>query len=152
MIESNHLWFSETTAAEPNEQPAAHDLKHGDVMTAEEIVWSIIKDNLPSGYTKSDFQKYAEKYTFVPVVIDGAVVGAYANHENEVHAAVLPEYSGRWFSKRVLRWVNDLQKKYGELTTKVELWNSRGLEFVSRLGFKPVNESNGLIYFVRHAS
>lgn len=118
-------------------------------MNAREIVYQIIKDKLPACFSKADFFQHFKKYTFVPVVVDGEIVGAYANDGPEIHAAVLPEVHGRWFSKRVFRWVNELQSKYGTLTTKVERDNVRGHDFVRRVGFLPVRETSSLIFYER---
>lgn len=130
------------------EQPAAHDNGVAD-MYACEIVYQIIKDSLPASFSKADFIQHFKKYTFVPVVLDGEIVGAYANNGPEIHAAVLPKAHGKWFSKRVLRWVNDLQSKYGTLITKVERENVRGHEFVKRVGFRVVKETPSLTFYER---
>lgn len=130
------------------EQPAARYDGVAD-MKAREIVYQIIKGKLPAGFSKADFFQHFQKYTFVPVVVDGEIVGAYANDGPEIHAAVLPSVHGRWFSKRVLRWVNELQTKYGTLTTKVERENVRGHEFVRRVGFFPVLETPSLTFYER---
>lgn len=136
------------TTLSQKEQPAARYDGVAD-MNAREIVYQIIKDRLPACFSKADFIRHFKKYTFVPVIVDGEIVGAYANYGSEIHAAVLPSAQGKWFSKRVLRWVNDLQTKYGTLTTKVERENVRGHEFVKRVGFSEVDETPSLIFYER---
>lgn len=130
------------------EQPAARNDGVAD-MNAREIVYQIIKDRLPAGFSRADFFQHFQKYTFVPVVVDGEIVGAYANYGAELHAAVLPKVQGKWCSKRFIRWVNELQSKYGTLTTKVERENVRGHEFVKRVGFYIVRETPSLTFYER---
>ena len=147
MVESskNHVTMRE---AEHSEPPAALHNGVADMNTLE-VVYQIIKDGLPACFSKLDFLEHFNKYSFVPVVLDGEIVGAYANYGSEIHSAVLPKAQGKWFSKRVLRWVNDLQSKYGTLTTKVEIANSRGHEFVRRVGFCEVRKTKDLIFYER---
>jgi hypothetical protein len=81
-----------------------------------------------------------------PVIVDGKVVGAGLAKGNEIHIAVLPEHHRKWCTPGMWRvMVADRLKKYGQLFTSGKSDN----EFIRRAGFRPVNEINGLMLFVR---
>lgn len=68
-----------------------------------------------------------------PVKVAGECVGAVIVKGNEIHACVLPEASGRWFTRREARVLNDVIDRYGFATTTAT--TPAGVEFVRRLGF-----------------
>lgn len=121
-------------------------------MSVEAVVYEVIKNRLPPGIGFSDFLRSAEKFTFFPVISNGAIVGAYFNRGNEVHAAVMPEARGMWFSKRVVRWINSLLSEYGVLTTKVMADHIPGHEFAKRLGFVKTGQTGQIVYYKKESS
>lgn len=102
-------------------------------------VFEAVKDRLPAGYSFDQFTAKLHKYAFLPVVVGGVVVGAIMQHANEVHAAVLPEAKGRWYTKTVDRWLATQLAEHGTLTTKVLDGHEAGHIFAKRLGFKAVD-------------
>jgi len=110
-------------------------------------VFEIIKDRLPAGITLDEYLRVSSTFEFYPVVHQGQVAGAYFNRGNVVHAAVSNDARGKWFSKRVIRWMADLMEKYGSLVTSVMPDHAMGHEFAKRLGFVKTHEADGLVHY-----
>lgn len=73
-----------------------------------------------------------------PVNVAGECVGAVIVNGNEIHACVLPKASGRWFTRREARILNQVIDRYGCATTSAT--TPMGVEFVRRLGFTRCGE------------
>jgi GNAT superfamily N-acetyltransferase len=64
--------------------------------------------------------------------------GAFVAKDNEVHVCVLPEYRGKWFSRRLFRDMTDERmRKYGRIRTKAIFDDLESNLFIRRLGFLP---------------
>lgn len=126
------------------ELPAVHPPKVSEV---EMVVFEIIKDRLPTGITLTEYLRTSATFNFFPVVRQGQIVGAYFNRGNVVHAAVANSARGKWFSKRVIRWMCNLIEKYGHLVTSVMQDHAVGHEFAKRLGFVKTHEEGGIVHY-----
>ena len=124
----------------------------GDGMLSAKVVYQVIKDQLPIGFSESDFLAYSTRYTFFPIIHNGVIVGAYANDGPIIHAAVLPIARGKWLSKRVLKWIDGIIKQHGKAKTTVEAWNHAGHCFVKRLGFISVGSIGDAILYEKRTS
>lgn len=111
------------------------------------VVYEAVKDRLPADCSFEQFVSKLHKYAFLPVVLGGICVGAIMQCGREVHAAVLPEAKGRWYTKTVDRWLTAQLAEHGVLTTKVLDGHEAGHIFAKRLGFKAVDHiGNTTIY------
>lgn len=111
------------------------------------VVFEAVKDRLPVGYSFEAFTANLHKYEFLPLTVEGACVGAVMCSGCEVHAAVLPQARGRWFTKRVARWLRALLQLHGKLTTKVLINHAPGHAFAARLGFTQVRCDANLVHY-----
>jgi GNAT superfamily N-acetyltransferase len=75
----------------------------------------------------------------VAVCDDDKVIGALISKDNIVHLAIVPEYRGKWASRRIIREM----LKYGKTTN-----DSSKQDFVERIGFV----KNGSMYELKETS
>jgi hypothetical protein len=68
-----------------------------------------------------------------PVVVDGQIAGALIVSGHEIHACILPQFKGRWLSRKELRIMNAVIEKHGYAQTSAT--TEEGETFVKRLGF-----------------
>lgn len=78
---------------------------------------------------RDNYLNLAKEWSPVAVCDDNKVIGVLISKDNVIHLAIIPEYRGRWASRRIIR---DMLK-YGK-TTVAGPDNS----FVERLGFRRV--------------
>lgn len=118
-------------------------------MAAEcrQVAYSVLKDRLPPDWTLDHFASKSARFNFLPVTVRGECVGAIIYSGHEVHAAIQPEARGRWFGKRVSRWLSDRLHQYGKLTTKVVTGYRMGHAFAHRLGFVICGKSDTLTFY-----
>lgn len=91
-------------------------------------------------------------WSVVAVFMDSEPVGGIAVKDCEIHCGVLPKASGRWFSKRVFRQtIGQLLEKHGMARTTVRNGNFAGHDFVSRLGFVPVESNEKVTRYEIHS-
>lgn len=94
------------------------------------------------------FFRFFENWETYPVYVEGLQVGSILMDGPEIHACILPNGFGRWFTKKVYRDVFLCRLKiYGKLITSVSTNNSIGNQFVKRLGFRAVKSENNIIYY-----
>jgi hypothetical protein len=103
---------------------------------AIEAAYASAVDRLP-GLDAADFAKAVADWDVYPVVIDGKTAGAILVNGCEIHACVLPEAFGRWFSKRSAKVLAGVIAKHGRAVTSAT--TPAGRAFVERLGFVEVN-------------
>jgi hypothetical protein len=90
--------------------------------------------------TEEEFLKAVESWEVYPV--NG---GAVLINGEEIHACVIPEYFGRWLTKKTLReTLGKVLEKYGRAITRMASGNKAGAKFVSRLGFQKKEEKEGI--------
>lgn len=126
----------------------------GDDMAAEcrQVAYSVIKDRLPPDWTLDFFAEKSACFNFLPVTVAGECVGAIIFSGHEVHAAIRQDARGRWFGKRVSRWLRDRLNSYGKLTTKVMNGYRMGHEFADRLGFVVCGANESVTFYERKAA
>ena len=90
-----------------------------------------------------EFYERVSKFEVVPVENKNGIVGAILIHKNEIHIAVTEPFNLRKYIRSVL---NPLFKNYLEVVTTVIESNTKGLQFVKRIGFEEVNRKNNIIY------
>ncbi len=140
----------DSTHSEHTEPPEALSSMNQDrQMAVIAMMFSVLKDRLPDGMGYEAFAEFASRFDLVPISIGGALVGAIMVLRNRVHAVTIPAAKGRWYSKRIHRYLQSLQRHYGELTTCVEDGYAVGHEFAARLGFKPTIRRNNVTEYVR---
>lgn len=114
---------------------------------SKKVVFEVIKNRLPSGYTFDQFLSATSGFEFLPVKVGGACVGAIMRSENIVHAAVLPQACGKWFNKSTLAWLRGVISKYDKAITKVVDGHEAGHAFAKRLGFVETGHSDNLTFY-----
>ena len=101
------------------------------------------------GYKDSrecSFEEFCErvsKFEVFPIENKNGIVGAVLVHENEIHIATTEPFNLRKYIRSVL---NPLFEKYIEVVTTVIKTNTKGLQFVKRLGFQETNQDDNVIY------
>jgi ribosomal protein S18 acetylase RimI-like enzyme len=79
----------------------------------------------------------------LPVVVGGVMAGAIVARGPVLHACILPEFKGRWFTRDVLRFLWSVISEHGYAQTTAA--TQEGRDFVARLGFRP----DGDVYILR---
>jgi hypothetical protein len=101
------------------------------------------------GYKDSrecSFEEFCERvrnFSIIPVENKNGIVGAIMIRKNEIHISVTEPFNMRKYIKTVF---NPLFKNYLEVVTTVIKSNTKGLQFVKRLGFEEVNRKDNIIY------
>ena len=101
------------------------------------------------GYKDSrecSFEEFCERvrnFSIIPVENKNGIVGAIMICRNEFHISVTEPFNMRKYIRTVF---NPLFKNYLEVVTTVIKTNTKGLEFVKRLGFEEVNRKDNIIY------
>jgi hypothetical protein len=75
------------------------------------------------------YRRIVEEWNPVAVCDDNKVIGVLISKSNTIHLAIIPEYRGRWASRRIIREM----LKYGTTTD-----DGDHRDFVERLGFKRI--------------
>lgn len=114
---------------------------------SKEIVFEVIKNRLPPGYTFDQFLSATSGFEFLPVKVGGVCVGAIMRNENTVHAVVMPQACGKWFNKGTLAWLRGVVSKYGKAITKVVDGHEAGHAFAKRLGFVETGHKGNLTFY-----
>jgi hypothetical protein len=119
------------------------------------VKWTLTQEQIKAikkayeGYKDSrecsfeEFYERVSKFEVVPVENKNGIVGAILIHKNEIHIAVTEPFNLRKYIRSVL---NPLFKNYLEVVTTVIESNTKGLQFVKRIGFEEVNRKNNIIY------
>lgn len=82
------------------------------------------------------------------VEVQGDLAGAILHKGSEIHACILPEYRGKWFSRKIIKdIVFPTIKAYGKITTAVPDDKPWGRDFVEKFGFKKLRHENGATYY-----
>ncbi len=87
---------------------------------------------------RADFDRLAAQAEVVGINVDGEPAGAVLIIGNHIHACVLPQYAGRWFSRKAARALNGVIERHGHALTNAT--TEAGRVFVERLGFKKVGD------------
>ena len=101
------------------------------------------------GYKDSrecSFEEFCERvrnFSIIPVENKNGIVGAIMICRNEFHISVTEPFNMRKYIRTVF---NPLFKNYLEVVTTVIKSNTKGLQFVKRIGFEEVNRKDNIIY------
>jgi hypothetical protein len=85
--------------------------------------WRAYAEHVPAH--RDDYLRACEGWQVVAVVADDQPVGALFARDGVVHLGIVPEWRGRWASRRVIREI----MSYGQCT---EMQPGEDAEFVSR--------------------
>jgi formylglycine-generating enzyme required for sulfatase activity len=99
--------------------------------------WLSLVDRFPITYKQ--FQDFASDCEVNEVYVDGLPAGALIVKGPEIHACILPEFKGRWLTRKELRIMNSVIEKHGYAQTSAT--TPEGAFFVERLGFEKHGES-----------
>lgn len=83
-----------------------------------------------------------------PITAKGALMGVTIMRGPEIHVSILPQYLGRWVTRRFLK--ETLLKalgEYGLAVTQVFAANLEARRFVERLGFRPLGYTGEIIIY-----
>ena len=93
--------------------------------------WLSLLDRFPVEYEV--FLDFANSCEVNPVYVNGQVAGALIVKGSEIHACILPEFKGKWLTRKELRILDSVIDKHGFAQTSAT--TKDGEYFVSRLGF-----------------
>ncbi len=93
--------------------------------------------------TLEEFISKVSNMEMHPVFVGKQIAGALFVSAAEIHACILPEYKGRWLSRKELRVMNSVIKKHGYAQSSAT--TEQGKAFLQRLGFFGTG-----IHFVRY--
>lgn len=82
------------------------------------------------------YQAVCQSWQVIAICADQQVIGALFVRNGVIHVGVIPEWRGKWISKRLIREV----LAYGTNTTVLDS-EPDCIEFVSRLGFRKEGET-----------
>lgn len=104
---------------------------------AIEAGWRAYQERVPD--CRSAYLKACEGWKVIAVCDGECVIGAFFAKNGFVHIGIVPEYRGRWVSRRLI----DEMHKYGDKTT---LLDGEATDFVKRIGF---HKEQGIYVFRR---
>jgi len=111
--------------------------------SCQDIIYESCKHTLT--VSESEFLDSISSWEFIPIG-DGASVMV---KDNEIHSGCLPEFKGKWLTRRHIRSVfGSLLKQYGWVKTRVMNDNEEAHSFVSRLGFKKTHTDCLCTYYI----
>lgn len=83
-----------------------------------------------------------------PVTVDGIVVGAIIQKENDIHTSIAPEFHGKWNPRPyILNILYPAFFKYGHVNSEAEKYDDRGIRWLKKLGFEQTGEDELKLYF-----
>jgi GNAT superfamily N-acetyltransferase len=95
--------------------------------------WLAYRERVPA--LEIEYRKACEGWRVIAVVESGSVIGALFVKDGTIHLGIIPEWRGRWASRRMIREMLG----YGRKTT-VGGDETGCLSFVQRLGFERVGD------------
>ena len=101
-------------------------------MTPIEAAWLSLVDRFPVSFEV--FSAACEAVEVFPVVVDAELAGALLVKGAEIHACILPQFKGRWLTRKELRVMDAVIEKHGYAQTSAT--TAEGEYFVKRLGFE----------------
>ena len=104
--------------------------------------------------TFDQFLQVIERFTLIPILEGGKIIGAVMQNGNEIHVGFSqkPKTSHRGDLRRIMK---PLLEQYGEIKTGVRNDNQKGLAICKRLGFVENRRDEAGIHLIckemRHA-
>jgi GNAT superfamily N-acetyltransferase len=100
------------------------------------------------GLPRELFKRRLVGWHVYPVSVCGELAGAILHKGAEVHACILPEYRGKWYTRKIYKEVlKPIIDSHGKLTTAVPDSKPWGRDFVEKFGFKQVRYKDGITYY-----
>lgn len=99
--------------------------------------WMAYRDRIPS--MEAAYRSACEAWQVVAVVAD-RVIGALFARDGVIHLGVVPEWRGRWASRRLIREM----LSYGTRTTLMP-GEDGPREFIGRIGFVKTEEEGAYV-------
>jgi hypothetical protein len=99
-----------------------------------------------SSMTFDEFLTYFGGWKCIPVDVESHPVGALLVNGPEIHACINKGY-GRWATKPLVRELERIKQEHGKAVTSVANGNRIGEQFVERLGFAKVRETDAVTYY-----
>lgn len=96
--------------------------------------WLAYAERVPG--MENDYQEFCKSWQVVAICSDAEVIGALFARNGVIHVGIVPEWRGKWASRRLIRE----GLAYGTNTTVLDS-EPDCIEFVSRIGFKKEGES-----------
>jgi hypothetical protein len=91
--------------------------------------WLAYRERVPTMYAK--YLAACEGWEVVAVTNHSEVIGALFARDGVIHLGIVPNWRGRWASRRVIREM----LTYGKTTTVLDE-EPQCIDFVSRIGFE----------------
>lgn len=95
--------------------------------------WQSLIDRFPISY--DDFKQSIADFEITPIHVQGNAAGALFVRGADIHACVLRQFKGLWFSRNVFRVLNRIIEQHGYVQTSAT--TKEGAYFIARLGFTP---------------
>lgn len=105
---------------------------------AIEAGWLAYRDRIPA--LESAYRAACDGWRVIAVVAD-RVIGALFANEGVIHLGIVPEWRGRWASRRIIREM----LTYGARTTLL-LEEDGQRKFIGRLGFVEEEEGSYVVH------
>ena len=100
------------------------------------------------GLSQNEFKQRLIDWHVSPVEVNGELAGAILCKGAEIHACILQEYRGKWFSRKLAKeTLIPILKAYGKATTAVPDAKPWGRDFVEKFGFEKTRHDNGVTYY-----
>jgi len=83
-----------------------------------------------------------------PIILNGKVVGAIIQKDNDIHTSISPEYQKRWNPRPYIKGIlYPALDKYGVVKSEALKCDQRGIQWLSKLGFTVTREDEEKYYF-----
>ena len=96
-----------------------------------EAAWLSMVSRHPVEYDR--FIEVMKECEVFPIYVNGETAGALIVKDCDIHACVLPQFKGKWLTRKELRIMDSVIEKYGHVQTTAT--TEEGQYFVTRLGF-----------------
>ena len=96
---------------------------------AVEAGWRAYSERVPT--LRGAYDDVCQRYRVIAICKDSEVIGALFERAGEIHVGVIPEWRGRWLSRRVMREILSYGTKTRVLDSEPE-----SIDFVTRFGFR----------------
>ena len=107
------------------------------------MLYESVKDRVRMA--RDEFAAVFDGWNVYPLTQRGEVIGAFVECAGEVHVGYGVKPAGS-ILRQIKGIFTPLLKEQGELRTKVDEANARGLEFCRRLGFQEVRREGGIVF------
>jgi GNAT superfamily N-acetyltransferase len=96
---------------------------------AVEAGWRAYSERVPT--LRGAYDAVCQRYRVIAICNDSEVIGALFELAGEIHVGVIPEWRGRWITRKVIKEALSYGKSTRVLDSEPEC-----IDFVTRLGFE----------------